>query len=648
MAANIAGTSPLSESNLSRPVACKRCRGRRTYCSKEQPICASCREGNHECVYESGRKIVVSESYLRDLEAKLKSYEANSATAAPQPSSVSRKNDPELDVNPLMDNFANLVISPSGKHHYLGSSSSTILGRRFRDIVGITNSGLDLDQEYSTYNHSALRLRRLSVVDNVMLPPAAFAKRLYIAQHSYIGTIFAFCTPDVFEEQLQQAYRGPPDIGDREACLAYCQTLLVLAFGQLYSVNQWSGFDGPPGFDFFTQALQYLPDMYEEGSVLFVGVLALIGYFLQNLNRRDAAFLYVGTALRMAISLALHQEVPDPRLDEASKEQRRRIWWSVYSLDRILCVKSGNPLTIDDQDIAVKLPNRLSNEPEYCPAVCLRHYTQLSRILGRIMKTIYRRTPKSGSTLIASVSEIMTDLSTWHRDLPNELRFDPAKLNVSRESVSTFLHYHQCINLTARPLLFHVVEKRLHGNADDLSKDWKDGLSATTIAVIDMCVSAAKDSVNMMTLAATKDLVATYGYMDGEHAFSAAIVLVMVCVAFPATRSEFMAMDQALELLQGMAERGNTHIAARHQLLSHLRSLISLPSVNIASTPPAASIPQQNTTFVDVNQMLSYDAGNVDFGLWEEGYTNPDLDIDFQDLTQWTQAAQNTYGVGSM
>jgi proline utilization trans-activator len=162
-----------------------------------------------------------------------------------------------------MDNFANLVISPSGKHHYLGSSSSTILGRRFRDIVGITNPGYDLDREYSTYNHSALRLRRLSIVDNVMLPPATFAKRLYSAQHSYIGTIFAFCTPEMFEEQLQQAYRGPPDVGDREACLAYCQTLLVLAFGQLYSVNQWSGFDGPPGFDFFTQALQYLPDMMQ-------------------------------------------------------------------------------------------------------------------------------------------------------------------------------------------------------------------------------------------------------------------------------------------------------------------------------------------------------------------------------------------------
>jgi proline utilization trans-activator len=546
-----------------------------------------------------------------------------------------------------MDNFANLVISPSGKHHYLGSSSSTILGRRFRDIVGITNPGNDLDREYPTYNHSALRLRRLSIVDNVMLPPASFAKRLYSAQHSYIGTIFAFCTPEVFEEQLQQAYRGPPDVSDREACLAYCQTLLVLAFGQLYSVNQWSGFDGPPGFDFFTQALQYLPDMYEEGSVLFVGVLALIGYFMQNLNRRDAAFLYVGTALRMAISLALHQEVQDPRLDETSKEQRRRIWWSVYSLDRILCIKGGNPLTIDDQDIAVKLPSRLSNEPEYCPAVCLRHYTQLSRILGRIMKTVYRKTPKSGSTLMASVSEIMTSLSTWHRDLPSELRFDPDKLHVSRESVSTFLHYHQCINLTARPLLFHVVERRLQGSASELGRDWKEGLSPTTIAVISMCVSAAKDSVTMMTLAAKKNLVATYGYMDGEHAFSAAIVLVMVCVAFPASRSDIASMDQALELLRGMAEKGNTYIAARYQLLFDLRSLISLPPSNVASTSPTVAMSQQNTTFVDVDQMLSYDVGDVDLGLWEEGYMNPDYDIQF-DLTQLTQAAQNTYGVGPM
>lgn len=51
-----------------------------------------------------------------------------------------------------MDGFANLVLSPSGRPQYLGNSSSTILGRRFRDIVGIMNpgnQGLDIDRESS-------------------------------------------------------------------------------------------------------------------------------------------------------------------------------------------------------------------------------------------------------------------------------------------------------------------------------------------------------------------------------------------------------------------------------------------------------------------------------------------------------------------
>lgn len=373
-------------------------------------------------------------------------------------------------------------------------------------------SGFDIDNEYTFYDQSALRPRRLSEAssNHVRLPPYAFAKRLFAAQYTYIGTIFAFIDPSSFEQQLQEAYKGPPDLSDREACLSYSKVLVTLAFGQLYSVNQWSGFHGPPGFEYFTQALDYLPDFHEDGSILFVETTALIGYFLQNLNRRDAGFLYIGIALRMALSLALHQEVSSPGLDEATKEHRRRVWWSVYSLDRILSVKPGNPVTIQDEDVGVALPSSLPSEPIYGPPVVLRHYTELSRILGNIMKTIYRKSPKSGSNLMASVQNIMKSLSAWHRNIPDELRFDPAKLSISRESVSTFVHYYQCINMTARPLLFHVVQKRLKMDLQYSAKDWKEGLHPTTIAVIEMCVSAAQDTIAMMTIAAQRGLVGTY------------------------------------------------------------------------------------------------------------------------------------------
>lgn len=366
--------------------------------------------------------------------------------------------------------------------------------------------------------------------------------------------------------------------------------LVILAFGKMYSVNQWIDYNGPPGFDYFTHALELLPDVHEEGSILFVETLALVGYFMQNLNRRDAAFLYVGMALRMAITLGLHQESSNRDLDDAAGEHRRRVWWSVYSLDRIHSVKSGNPITIHDEDIGVAFPSKLPDEPDYCAAVVLRHYTQLSQICGEITVSIYRRAPKSGSELMAAVKKIIMSVSRWHRELPEQLRFDPARLSISRESVSTLLHYSQCINMTARPLLFHVVQKRLKSGLANKERDWKEGLTQTTVKVIEMCVAAAQDTINMMTIAAQKNLVATYGYMDSEHAFSAAIVLVMVCVAFPTNQQNTQSMNAALELLRTMSQRGNSHMAARHELLDRLRvtfvpNFVTAPQISTDEPP---------------------------------------------------------------
>lgn len=403
------------------------------------------------------------------------------------------------------------------------------------------------------------------------------ARQLFAAQYTYIGTIFSFTDPPAFERLCQEAYRGPPDLGDQNACLTYAKMLIILAFGKLYSVNQWIDYNGPPGFEYLIHALEFLPDVHEDGSILFVETLALVGYFMQNLNRRDTAFLYVGMALRMAITLGLHQESSNADLDAAAREHRRRVWWSVYSLDRIQSVKSGNPITIHDEDIGVAFPSKLPHEPEYCAAVVLRHYTKLSQICGEII-VIYRRAPKSGSELMAAAKKIILSLSQWQRELPEELRFDPARLSISRESVSTLLHYSQCINMTARPLLFHVVQKRLKASLVDKERDWKEGLTQTTVKVIEMCVAAAQDTINMMTIAAQKNLVATYGYMDSEHAFSAAIVLVMVCVAFPTNQQNTKSMNAALELLRSMSQRGNSHMAARFELLDRLRAMF-IPTV---------------------------------------------------------------------
>ena len=172
----------------------------------------------------------------------------------------------------------------------VGASSTMHLAKRLNP--GSTNMACDVRPLYD----DCWSLRRSVVGTFPQLPSFELAKRLFWEQYAYIGTIFSLIHPMEFEERLDFVYHQPPDFSHRETCLVYCQVLLVISFGLVYSVNQWAGEDGPPGFKYFKEALRFLPDIYEDGSILFVEVLCYVAYYMQNLNRRDAAFFYVSWA----------------------------------------------------------------------------------------------------------------------------------------------------------------------------------------------------------------------------------------------------------------------------------------------------------------------------------------------------------------
>lgn len=166
--------------------------------------------------------------------------------------------------------------------------------------------------------------------------------------------------------------------------------------------------------------------------------------------------------------------------------------------------------------------------------------------------------------------------------------------------------------------------------------------------------------------------------MDGEHIFSATIVLVMVCTAFPDNAANTFAMTTGLNLLRNMGERGNSHMGARYELLENIYSGSSImdtssprhdfammspesqaadasikgkgavpPRISMAPYPinpysTATSSANGPLTFPVVdNDALNepfYDdsvSTGMDFGLWEEGFAYPTMDLDL-DLAQRT------------
>ncbi|KAL2694900.1 hypothetical protein Neosp_001489 [[Neocosmospora] mangrovei] len=64
----------------------------------------------------------------------------------------------------------------------------------------------------------------------------------------------------------------------------------------------------------------------------------------------------MGLALRKALAFDLHQSSDDQMLDEREREVRRRLWWSIYSLERCTTIKLNRPRSVDAGIIKTPLP----------------------------------------------------------------------------------------------------------------------------------------------------------------------------------------------------------------------------------------------------------------------------------------------------
>src|SRR5258706_15133242 len=63
-----------------------------------------------------------------------------------------------------------------------------------------------------------------------------------------------------------------------------------------------------------------------------------------------------GLAIRHAMALGLHVRSKAKDLTDVDKEIRYRIWWSLYSMERLLDELTGRPSCVSDRDISAPIP----------------------------------------------------------------------------------------------------------------------------------------------------------------------------------------------------------------------------------------------------------------------------------------------------
>ncbi|KAF2186016.1 hypothetical protein K469DRAFT_687442 [Zopfia rhizophila CBS 207.26] len=168
--------------------------------------------------------------------------------------------------------------------------------------------------------------------------------------------------PSLLEYFHQRSQRGElSDVNDSEEFL---HTILrsVLSISLIDRRQVGSSMPRVPSslvFHSFNDAMNSIQRvLIEESSIQSLQAVVSVQLFLISMQRYNAASRLEGLCVRMAFQLGLHRcPAKLTALPAKEVELRKRLFWSIYCIDRYICIRLGIPLGIRTEDIDVCYPH---------------------------------------------------------------------------------------------------------------------------------------------------------------------------------------------------------------------------------------------------------------------------------------------------
>ncbi|KAI0148420.1 fungal-specific transcription factor domain-containing protein [Xylariaceae sp. FL1272] len=181
------------------------------------------------------------------------------------------------------------------------------------------------------------------------------------------------------------------------------------------------------------EALKYLNNALEvvsqlavlQNSMPAIQALVCMSVILQGTPNPHVASALIAAAIRLAQAAGLHRHVEDPSLSEPKVEQRRRVFWMAYILDKDISLRTKQPFAQDDDDMDVELPQGITTSLRSCVGDqqvinVINSRISLAIIQGQIYKKLYsvRASRQSRVEKAIIARELKTILSYWRDGVP--------------------------------------------------------------------------------------------------------------------------------------------------------------------------------------------------------------------------------------
>lgn len=294
------------------------------------------------------------------------------------------------------------------------------------------------------------------------------------------------------------------------------------------------------------------------------------------INRRHSAYYLAGSAVRSAVIMGLHQNIPEAQLpDRASREHRVRIFWTAYALERLWASKMGHPVSIQDDDIGVDAPSNVGlSETElsdFLDDEYMDAFVRLARLSKHIISSIYSR-KATNVAFSQRVQTALKDLRGWVEGLPKHLQIPPGAQLLKRPTKWLHLSFNQYAILATRPILLHLL--RAHRDLwldQERNKDIKGEIGETALALAEACIRCARHSHRLLTDTWIDGSFAIFDYTYTQYLFSAATVLAISSLSIGSKDdSDRDSFDSACQFLEQLSRNGNF---AANEFCVHLNAM---------------------------------------------------------------------------
>ncbi|KAJ0298699.1 hypothetical protein COL516b_009784 [Colletotrichum fioriniae] len=610
--------------------ACQTCRSMKSKCDGKQPKCGRCVGYGYDCVYSVGRPRRRREKATGNgdagaegtsagagpgahtyaaLKIAVDQYEALVQSLITQLPSAQQQQDAQTQLNSIksqIDQAVNKTTStetPSyspdvdrGQHNhhdyqpsptpslkpsqrYLGEVSDVhffnVIKRilQTKDAPGGGGSG-GADHGFDSYEQDGDALLAGAAAGGrlVELPGPEKERKFTDVYFATIHLAYPFIPQSTFSK-LCDRIGGAPNGGDRlggtESALYY----VICAIGSYYTSfleknSDTRHFHGV----YFQRALALAASTASsDRSINQVSLLLTQCFYYLAVSRTDSCWMTLGQAVRIAQGIGLHVEKDkNNSRHTVETETRRRVWYSIYVLDRLLSLQLGRPAAVHEDDFNVPLPSRRADSEIEWEATHMEPPVEetsggdyflavigFSQILGRALREVFGpRHSQLTSAGALRTRELDRQLVDWKSKLPRRLRFDlghafDQNFAFKRQRNILAVKFHHLRALLHRPYLCYPLLRGLDDTSSTLSEvDWHlVSISEKT------CVAEARETARLLHgVSSEKDLVHDFPWWQMISCLLCASSILLISSTF----TQPMAEDEAVFDTEGLSDDAET------------------------------------------------------------------------------------------